>query len=185
MSNKKHSVDFLFVIVLLLFLMISSALMIVLGTGVYERVLASMSDNYDARTCEAYVLQKVRRGMAAGQIETGELEGASALLIHEEIAGRPFVTYLYAYDGHLNELFTPEDSGLGRIAGSAILPLSDIQFEQVSDRAIRVDFTLEDGKSSSFLVHILPMIETADSGADSALSADSGSDSEAEEGGTP
>ena len=161
---RRHSIDFLFVIVLLLFLMVTSVLMILLGTGVYRRVLASMSDNYDARTCQAYVLQKVRRGQAAGQVEAGELEGVSALLIHEEVAGRPFVTYLYAYDGHLNELFTPEDSGLGLIAGSAILPLNDIQFDQLSDRAVRVSFTLEDGKSSAFLVHILPAVSSEEGG---------------------
>ena len=74
---RRHSIDFLFVIVLLLFLMVTSVLMILLGTGVYRRVLASMSDNYDARTCQAYVLQKVRRGQAAGQVEAGELEGVS------------------------------------------------------------------------------------------------------------
>ena len=77
---RRHSIDFLFVIVLLLFLMVTSVLMILLGTGVYRRVLASMSDNYDARTCQAYVLQKVRRGQAAGQVEAGELEGVSALM---------------------------------------------------------------------------------------------------------
>ncbi|MBQ1290303.1 MAG: DUF4860 domain-containing protein, partial [Lachnospiraceae bacterium] len=98
------------------------------------------------------------------QVEAGELEGVSALLIHEEVAGRPFVTYLYAYDGHLNELFTPEDSGFGLIAGSAILPLNDIQFDQLSDRAVRVSFTLEDGKESAFLVHILPAVSSEEGG---------------------
>lgn len=195
-GTRKHSIDFLFVIVLLLFLMLTSVVMILLGTGVYKRVLASMSDNYDARTCQAYVLQKIRRGQTAGQVEAGELEGVSALLIHEEIADRPFVTYLYAYEGHLNELFTPEDSGLGLIAGSAILPLEDIQFDQLSDRAIRVSFTLEDGKSSAFLAHILPAVSGTDAavasadaeeGAGSDAEGGAGADtaSESGEGGTP
>lgn len=183
-SGQKRSVDFLFVILLLLSLVIVAVLMILLGTGVYQRVLTSMSQNYDARTCSAYLLQKVRQGNEAGAVRVGQMPGqtptgdiaialsqesdvsgagtGNALVITEMINGEFYATYLYAYDGQLTELYARtanvENGSVSASSGTPILPLEDITFTAVSDRAILAEATLTEGVSDRFLIHILPDI---------------------------
>lgn len=154
-KNDPHVIDIFFVLATALTTVFLSLLLIAAGVGVYRRVLANTQESYALRTPAAYITQKVRRYAEEGAVYTGRLTDVPALILEEEIDGRTYVTYLYASDGFLRELFTEkENTGFSPEAGSAVTPLKSLSFEMLGD-AVRFDLTGEgEGAASSFLLHL-------------------------------
>ncbi len=160
LRKRRHSIDFVFVLMVLAAFIIVGPLLIELGTGIYSRIINTMNDNANERTTVAYIRQKVRsvKGSASGtsvvidSLESGDgTEPITALLLKEDIAGQPYELYLYAYDGSMRELLVKEGNDqIPASAGTEILSCNSMTLEQ-EDRAILVTVENEDGKQS-FLI---------------------------------
>lgn len=164
-GTQSHYVDFLAVLFLFGVFVISGILLIQFGTRIYEHVLTSMNENDDRRTAVAYITQKVRQNEDAGAVSTGEFDGYNALLLSQEYNEKTYITYLYAKDGNLCELFCAEDANLSADTGTAILPVQSAAFSQTA-QSIRVQLVTEDGASNSFLIHTLEGLDTPAAGAE-------------------
>lgn len=132
-EETQHSIDLLFVI--LLFAVFAGSVLVVLAaeTGGYQKLLAENSAGTDAGTAESYVVQKVRQ---TGSAAVGTFDGASALILPQEMEGTSYVTVLYSDGESLRELFCEASalSDFSRGAGEEVCSCSRAAFSAVSDR---------------------------------------------------
>lgn len=104
-NEKKHVIDFLFPLAVFFVLAASSVAIVVLASGFYSRQVKASSDSYSGRTALAYVTEKMHQNDENGAIADGTFDGENALVIRQRYDEKDYVTYLYAYDGYLRELF--------------------------------------------------------------------------------
>lgn len=155
-QNSRHAVDLFAVIILFAGFVLVGISMVLFGSRIYQKVLASMEANGDIRTAEAYITQKVRQAQTTGAISVTSFDGRSALSLREDYGDEAYLTYLYENDGELCELFCAEDAALTAEAGSVILPLDSLSFEQVTDRAVSISLTTKAGAHQQFLLNTEP-----------------------------
>ena len=94
-TNKRHIIDAVFVICLLLLFLISALTVIAIGASIYKKNVAQTSENYAQRVSTAYVTEKIRQSDANGSIFTRELFGTNVLVLQQEIDGSLYNTYIY------------------------------------------------------------------------------------------
>lgn len=159
-QSHPHQVDFIAVLILFGVFVLSGVLLIRFGTHIYENILSSMNSNDDRRTAIAYITQKVRQNNEAGAIEAGEFDGHSALLLHQTFNNADYITYLYENEGSLCELFCAANAELTAGAGSAILPVQSVDFED-TDQGILVKLVTADGSPDQFVLHTIQTASAA------------------------
>jgi len=110
-NEKKHVIDFLFPLAVFFVLAASSVAIVVLASGFYSRQVKTSSASYSGRTALAYVTEKMHQNDENGAIADGTFDGENALVIRQRYDEKDYVTYLYAYDGYLRELFVRDGEG--------------------------------------------------------------------------
>lgn len=151
--NNAHSIDTVFVLVLLCTFAVAVLMVLMLGASSYKSAAAAVEQNYETRTAAGYIAEKVRHSSTEGSIGTGVFDGRSALLLAQEADGETYITYIYCYDGWIRELFTEEDSGLTAEAGEKLLEASDMQVSQDPlTYLIKVTCTMKDGTVQDVLI---------------------------------
>lgn len=153
-TDKRHIVDILFVLALFLLFAVSSILLIAVGASVYRRNVDGMEENYRARTTHAYLAEKIRSADAAGCVEIGTIDGHESLLLHQDIDGISYTTYLYLRDGNLTELFGRSDLALPASAGSRILECRRMDLSYLNDRSLKVELTEADGYEHTVILSL-------------------------------
>ena len=145
-SGVQHSMQGVFVFVLLGLFALMSTLMVLLGAQMYRNTVAQSTANNESRVLSAYVRSMTRAQDAADAVSVEPQEGGDALALREEIEGESYVTWLYCHDGNLCELFTEAAYALEPDAGTPICPASDLHAE-LKDGLLTVRLT--DGKGNT------------------------------------
>lgn len=144
MSGKRgsvqHSMQGVFVFVLLGLFAVMSTLMVLLGAQMYRNTVDHSTANNEDRVLGAYVRSMIRAEDASDAMETGEYGGVKTLAMREDLDGEMYVTWLYCYDGQLYEWFTSDDGDFRPESGTAICPA--LSFEpSLKDGLLTVDMT--------------------------------------------
>lgn len=149
MKNKKNdgsrSVQFLFTVLLLLFLSMSALFTILFGAKIYENISNRMNENFTSTTALSYISNKVKQNDKAGMVSVESVQGTPVLKLVEVYDESVYNTLIYCKDGKLKELFSSADSGLTLNDGIEIMDLQGMNFEMVDDDLLKVQ-TLEDDK---------------------------------------
>lgn len=165
-TRQNHSIDVVFVLMLLCTFAVSVLMVLMTGASAYEGVTDHMQKNYDDRTGVAYITEKVRHCGDEARISVGELPavtgdasapgstGIRALCISQVLEGERYVTYMYYYDGYMRELFTDEGNALAPDTGTPIIALDSFGFDPVSDGLVRVTCRSTDGTNSYAFIDI-------------------------------
>ena len=127
MDNRKmvnHSMQGVFVFVLLGLFAVMSTLMVLLGAQMYRNTVDHAEANNEGRLLGAYVRSMIRAEDSAKSVAVENLDGINALALREEIEGEAYVTWLYCYEGQLYEQFTGADRDFNPASGTAICPAS-------------------------------------------------------------
>ena len=126
MSGKRrtvqHSMQGVFVFVLLGLFAVMSTLMVLLGAQMYRNTVDHSTANNEDRVLSAYVRSMIRAEDAIGAMSIGEYDGVKALAMREDLDGEAYVTWLYCYDGNMYEWFTSDDGNFRPESGTAICP---------------------------------------------------------------
>ena len=109
MKRKKHSIDVLFMFVLLAIFAILSVLIIFIGSGVYSRITGNKEINEQTRTILSYITNKVRETDGIKNVQIIEREGSQVLVLKKEYDDYSSDTWVYEYNSKLME--TTVDSG--------------------------------------------------------------------------
>ena len=153
-NEKKHVIDFLFPLAVFFVLAASSVAIVVLASGFYSRQVKASSDSYSGRTALAYVTEKMHQNDENGAIEDGTFDGENALVIRQRYGEKEYVTYLYAYDGYLRELFIQDGTEAKASDGRKILATKDFEAKEISDGIFHLYCENEDGKKTDTFVSV-------------------------------
>ncbi len=156
-EQARHSIDFLFVLLIFVGFLGTAIMLVTLGTNEYHRIVDGMQVNDGVRIAAAYLTQKVHQMKGTEAITVGELEGNSALMLRQRIGNRDYITYLYVYDGQLRELMTAESNdSLRPVSGTEILPMQQLTFEDTGRGAVLVRSEDAEGREEKYLLAIEP-----------------------------
>ena len=126
MSGKhkrvQHSMQGVFVFVLLGLFAVMSTLMVLLGAQMYRNTVDRSTANNEDRVLSAYVRSMIRAEDTRDAMAVGEYDGVKTLAMREDLDGEPYVTWLYCYDGQMYEYFTSDDGSFNPESGTAICP---------------------------------------------------------------
>lgn len=124
-QKTTHSIDFIFPVILFSFFTLCAAALIILAADVYSETVKQSGYNTDSAVALSYVTEKIHHSDEQGAIEAGTFAGSDALVIHQG----EYITYIYAYDGALYELYQKADAQIPPEAGTQILNISSFSIE--------------------------------------------------------
>ena len=157
-SNKeqKHQIEFIFPVFVFFFFTLSAIVIILFAARVYQATVSKATMTYNANTSLAYIREKMHQHKDENAISVTAIGGHSALKLTETIADEEYVTYIYAYDGSLRELFMKSGSEdtIPPSSGSVILPVLAFDIEIVNDNLLYFSCTDSDGQTSNAYVGI-------------------------------
>ena len=145
MKEKTSSIDTLFIIMLLCAFAASVLMVLLLGARVYGSMTRSSGENYDRRTCAAYISEKLRHGDSLGAVKTGEFDSCSALYLYSEGGGSEYSDILYYYDGWLWELNCDKGAVFTRTDGVQVVETDPVSFSGPEDGIVTAAISGEDG----------------------------------------
>ena len=143
--NIQHSMQGVFVFVLLGLFAVMSTLMVLLGAQMYRNTVDRAAANNEDRVLGAYVRSMIRAEDAADAMETGEYDGVKTLAMREDLDGEVYVTWLYCYEGQLYEWFTSDDGDFRPESGTAICPAQSFE-PHLENGLLTVDMTNAKGE---------------------------------------
>ena len=154
-SNKRHVIDSVFVICLLLMFLICALTVIAIGASIYRKNVARTSENYSQRVSIAYITEKVRQSDNNGLIFKKELFGRDALVLQQDIDGNLYNTYIYCYEGYLMELFARDDlENIYPQSGPKILKVHSFNLIEVNNNLLSAVITSDDGVEDSVFIAV-------------------------------
>ena len=152
MKERKHSIEDLFILVTFLVYAIALLMFASLGASVYRNVTSQMQQHQIQRTAESYLREKIRQHDRKDDIQIGEIEGQQALRITEQIEEKEYVTYIYADEGMLKELFISTEKEPRLQDGTGLLELNNLTLKEEEDGYLKIRLQMDDGKEHSFLI---------------------------------
>lgn len=138
-GSNNHSMQGVFVFVLLGLFALMSTLMVLLGAQMYRGTVAKATENSENRLLSAYVRSMVRAEDGARSVKIETYGDTTALALYEDIDEESYVTWIYLYEGCLYEQFTSAGNDFEADSGTEIGP------------ATRFIPTLKDGLLSVFM----------------------------------
>lgn len=154
MSEKKHHVDILFIIVLIGLFAVSAVGLALLGVNVYKTTSDSSTDNLN--TASLYFAQKVRQCDDKTQVRTANLAGEQpALVIAQNAGGNSVETWLYVYSGSLREVTVPAGSEVDPSFGQDVMALKAADFNLVASNLLQVTITTEEGDTDTINLSLM------------------------------
>ena len=132
MDSKKnrHSVDVVFVLLVVCLFAVCSLFIILLGGQVYQGIQNHTEENYDSRTGLAYVVNKVRAYDESGVISVGENNGVKTLVFTQNEGKQTYYTFIYFYDGSLREIVLNSNKSFDLSSGDAIVAAQGLDLIQ-------------------------------------------------------
>lgn len=154
-SNKRHVIDTVFVICLMLLFLISALTVISIGANIYKKNVATTSENYAQRVSIAYITEKVRQSDVDGNIYVQRLFDQNVLVFEQTVNGSVYNTYIYSYDGYLRELFARADlDNFYPQTGQKILKLNSFDIEKANEDLLKATVTEEDGSKETVFIAV-------------------------------
>lgn len=149
----------IFPIIIFMAFTLGALVVILYSARTYQHLVEGTDNEYEVSTSFAYITQKIRATDNQGKVVAGYFGELPALTIYEDLDGEngetKFVTYIYAYDGYLRELFTMEDSEwVTPESGTPLFPAEDFNAGFISRELLTIDIT-RNGTTQSQLVAVL------------------------------
>lgn len=123
-GNHSHSMQGVFVFVLLGLFAVMSTLMVLMGAQMYRGTVADSGANNENRLLGAYVRSMVRAEEARDAVAIEDRDGMKVIALYEDIEGAHYVTWIYRYDGQLYEQFTEANYEFDPEVGMPICPIN-------------------------------------------------------------
>ena len=133
-KTVQHSMQGVFVFVLLGLFAVMSTLMVLLGAQMYRNTVDRSTANNEDRVLSAYVRSMIRAEDTSDAMEIGEYDGVKTLAMREDLDGEIYVTWLYCYEGQMYEWFTSDDGEFRPESGTVICPAQ--RFEPSLDKGL-------------------------------------------------
>ena len=128
-GNVQHSMQGVFIFVLLGLFALMSTLLVLLGAQMYRGTVDRSTANNEDRVLSAYVRSMVRAEDIRAAVSVEDAGGMKAIAMREQFGDENYVTWIYAYEGQLCELFMEEAYDFEPDFGTAICPVGSFEPE--------------------------------------------------------
>lgn len=158
MKHKKNNkiTDLLALLVFGIFALCVAAVLLT-GARVYKNLTDRGNLAHDHRVAARYLTTRFHQ---AQRVQVEEFDGVQALILHEEIGGRTYLTRVYCCDGHIRELFAAGSADLSPTDGEIVMEAENLAFEMGED-ILTVEITHPDGKVQRLLLALPEWKEAA------------------------
>lgn len=119
-TKSEHSMQGVFIFVLLGIFALMSTLMVLLGAQMYRATVDHSQQNNQERLLRAYVRSMVHAQDSGGTIEIVEENGIPVLCMKELFDDEVYITRLYQHEGSLYEYFADGEQTFNLGDGTAI-----------------------------------------------------------------
>ena len=143
MENRSgFRINDIFPILLFLAFTLAALGTVMVSVQIYQKILRQSDGSYDMETAVAYVTEKFRGHDENGSIEASSFMGHDAIMMTNKVLDETYVTYIYACDGYLRELYVAESElpSCNADSGNKILEMSDFSVIQSSESLIKLVF---------------------------------------------
>lgn len=153
-KQDNHTIDIVFM--LALFCAFAAAVLSVLlaGAGAYQSIANNMEEQYDERTCLAYVDAKLRHYDERGMVAVRQFGGSDALALSETVDDTQYTTLIYYADGYVRELYFEEGLQFQPEDGEKIIAVQDLKITRLRDDLLRLTCISADGRQEQLLVYL-------------------------------
>ncbi len=110
-NNGRALIETIISMLLLILLGVGCFSLAVSSVGAYKRLYDSKGKNTELRIASSFITTKIRQNDMTGCLEVrpDPISGNNALVIHEEIDGVIYTTWIFLSDGHLYEAIVLQD----------------------------------------------------------------------------
>ena len=109
---------------------------LILGVGAYRSIAGASRESFEERTSLSYIWMSVKNSESSGNVYLNDFHGLSALYIDEKIGESLYHTIIYHHNGWVYELFTGEALGFKPGAGTRIIQVESLDFQQYDEHSI-------------------------------------------------
>lgn len=147
---KQFSIQFVFVMLLFLIIVVLSVTIILLGKNVYNNINADRKNNYELRVSLSYIANKIRQADREDAVDIKEINGETAVVIKETYDEINYETWIYYYDNSLYEILIDEGNSFNLSDGMKILDVDSFDISKVKENLY--NFSVKSRESSEELV---------------------------------
>ncbi len=147
---NQFSIQFVFVMLLFLIIVILSVTIILLGKNIYNSINEDRKNNYEVRVSLSYIANKIRQADKLNAVEIREADGQAAIVINESYDGSNYQTWIYYYDNCLYEILTDVGSEFNFSDGMKVLEVDSFEIDEIKDNLYK--FSVKSKGVSSELV---------------------------------
>ena len=149
--QKGHSIYLLFTVSLFCVFALSALGVTAAGAVLYQSTVSQERSDYNLYTALSYIEQKLKACDQAGGISLEEEEPGTVLCLHQEIGSSSYLTYIYAYEGSLTELFIQADQEPDFSGGTPLLDIADLDLAQTGQGLFSLTVTEPGGAFQTLL----------------------------------
>ena len=160
--SRKHMIDFIFPLTLLLVFAVSALIVLLLSARIYAAQTEQADKNYQTTTPLSYITEKFRANDTYGVVSVEKREGRECLAFHmpadtsadnngnTDTTG--YTTYLYTDGGWLKELVVRDDADAYLKAGKKVIEARDLTVTRKKNGLYRIMITEKNGTQVSRLL---------------------------------
>lgn len=151
----EHHVDRVFILILLTMFAIISFLVISIGAKQYQTIADHMSENYEVRTVNAYLMEKLNQSDISGSVEIITLENNNdAICLSQTVNETLFNTYIYTYKDYLYEITVTADSDFDFSAGQKVIETAGLSASVLPGNLLAITTTDTSGKEHPLYISL-------------------------------
>lgn len=154
LKTPLQKADTVFVMMLFSLFAFTAFVLIIIGVKQYRYTADSMNQNYQIRTVNSYLREKIRQNDINSNISTFKVNGVDILSLSNEIDGKKYSTIIYCYNGYLREQFISEDAVYSLSTGQEIIELDNFEIEIIFSGYINANVTASNGEVSNLYLSV-------------------------------
>ncbi len=125
-SKKNRAIDIFFILALFCVLTVSSLLVVVIGARVYENTNQNMESSFTSRIAVSFLSRRIKEYDTQGAVRFDEIDGVEVIVLDSDPSDEQ-ISYLYFYNGYLQELYTLTSVDVILDAGDELIPLKSMK----------------------------------------------------------
>ncbi len=153
-NRRSKKIDSVFVIALFTMFAITAFLLILIGAKQYRHTADAMDVNYEVRTVNSYLTEKIRQNDSGNGANISEIEGVPALTLETTENDVTYITYIYYHNNALREIVVTESSVFSLDSGQEIMQIGGFKAELTDLNLLKITITTTDEKTHTLYLHI-------------------------------
>lgn len=136
-TRHNHVIDLVFPIAVFFVFAASALAVLMLAANIYGEQTTDADGNFTARIPLSYISEKIRQNDTNGSVSIQTLEGQDCLAMESNYNDVRYVTYIYAHEGMLKELFIRQDVDAHLTDGKNIMAIQDFTMDELGEGLFR------------------------------------------------